>query len=119
MSSVQYIAPAWLIGSKIKEARKECGMSQSQLAKQMGVTPQMVSKWETGKSIPKYETISKLAECFHTDVAHIIGFNDVFPDAEIIQHYNALNPTGKAEAVKRVEELTHIEKYVIKEEPSK
>ena len=118
MSSVQYIAPAWLIGSKIKEARKECGMSQSQLAKQMGVTPQMVSKWETGKSIPKYETISKLAECFHTDVAHIIGFHDVFPDAEIIQHYNALNPTGKAEAVKRVEELTHIDKYT-KKEPSK
>ena len=41
------------------------------------------------------------------------------PDSLLMQYYNALNPTGKAEAVTRVEELTHIEKYVIKEEPSK
>ena len=40
------------------------------------------------------------------------------PDSELIQHYNDLNPTGKAEAIKRVEELTHIDKYT-KKEPSK
>lgn len=39
------------------------------------------------------------------------------PDSLLLQYYDELNPTGKAEAIKRVEELTHIEKYTTKEPP--
>lgn len=34
---------------------------------------------------------------------------------DLLSHYNKLNSTGKNEAVKRVEELTHIKKYTVKE----
>lgn len=118
-NTIQYVIPAWVVGMKIKEARKAYGFSQAQLAKKMNVTPQMVSKWETGKSTPKYETLEKIAACFDSDVPNLIGISgDFHRRAPIMEYYNTLNATGKAEATKRVEELTHIDKYT-KKEPSK
>lgn len=38
------------IGQKINELRKRYKMTQDELAQQMGVSPQAVSKWETDLS---------------------------------------------------------------------
>lgn len=60
------------------------------------------------------EVIDRLVSAIHKDNPSLYR---TAPDSLLMQHYNALNPTGKAEAVKRVEELTHIEKYTTKEPP--
>ena len=39
-------------GKYIAEKRKQMGMTQKQLAEQVGITDKAVSKWERGKSIP-------------------------------------------------------------------
>ena len=38
------------LGEKIKEHRKQAGLSQEQLAEQLGVSRQAISKWESGVS---------------------------------------------------------------------
>ena len=38
------------IGSRMMQARKKAGFTQEELAEQVGVTPQAVSKWENGVS---------------------------------------------------------------------
>ena len=38
------------LGKNIKYARKKLGLTQEELAAQIGVTPQAVSKWEKGVS---------------------------------------------------------------------
>ena len=38
------------LGEKIKERRKQAGLSQEQLAEQLGVSRQAISKWESGVS---------------------------------------------------------------------
>ena len=43
------------IGDRIKELRKEKGMTQKELANAMGVTASMIGQYETGIRIPKYE----------------------------------------------------------------
>lgn len=60
------------------------------------------------------EVIDRLVNAIQKDNPNLYR---TAPDSLLLQYYDALNPTGKAEAVKRVEELTHIEKYTTKEPP--
>ena len=43
------------IGTKITAARRQCGMTQSELADKMCVTRQTVSRWEAGTALPDVE----------------------------------------------------------------
>ena len=40
------------IGDKISEYRQNKGLTQEELAGKIGVTPQALSKWERGQSLP-------------------------------------------------------------------
>ncbi len=57
-----------ILGEKIRELRKMRGMSQEQLAEQMDVSRQSVSKWENGAAEPSHEKMAKLAEVFGVSV---------------------------------------------------
>lgn len=49
-------------GNRLKEARNFCRLSITELASQIGVTKQMISKYETGKSEPSSETMFKIIQ---------------------------------------------------------
>ena len=44
-----------ILADKIMNLRKKCGWSQEDLADQLGISRQSVSKWESGMSIPDLE----------------------------------------------------------------
>ncbi|MCM1333883.1 MAG: helix-turn-helix domain-containing protein [Bacteroides sp.] len=46
---------------KLKNIRKQAGMSQEQLAEKIGVSRQAVTKWETGTGIPDIENIKSIS----------------------------------------------------------
>ncbi len=51
------------LAEKLKDARKNAGLTQTELAEKLCVSRQAITKWETGKGIPDVEnlrTISKL-----------------------------------------------------------
>ena len=50
------------MGKRISELRKNKGMTQEQLAQQVGVTAQAVSKWENDLSCPDISILPQLAE---------------------------------------------------------
>ena len=50
------------MGELIKKQRIEKGLSQSNLAEQIGITRQSISKWETNTSRPDYENLISLCE---------------------------------------------------------
>lgn len=60
-----------MIGSNIKRARKRMMLSQSELARLVGVSPQSVQQWETGVTQPKRNRIAKLAICLHSSSEEI------------------------------------------------
>lgn len=60
------------IGSRIKDLRNEKNMTQEQLAQQLHVTRQAVSSWETGKTQPDIETLTKLASAFGVSAEELI-----------------------------------------------
>lgn len=52
------------LGEKIQQLRKATGISQEQLAEQLGVSRQSVSKWELDDAIPETSKIVLLSELF-------------------------------------------------------
>ena len=47
------------IGENIKKIRRQCGYTQADLGKALGVSAVMISQWERGERNPKAENIKK------------------------------------------------------------
>lgn len=60
------------MGGMIASLRREKGMTQADLAKQMGVTDKAVSKWERDLSCPDVQTLPKLAEVLGISVEELL-----------------------------------------------
>ena len=54
-------------GRLIAELRTKNNMTQEQLAAELFVSRDLVSKWETGKRRPNYQTIQKIAILFSVE----------------------------------------------------
>lgn len=68
---------------KIKKLRKEKDMTQEQLAEYMGVSPQAVSRWETGATCPDIFALPALAELFGITVDGLLGVDEKEKQKEI------------------------------------
>lgn len=60
------------LGKRIAELRKKNGITQDQLAEEMGVSGQAVSKWENDISCPDISALPKLADYFHVTVDELL-----------------------------------------------
>lgn len=60
-------------GQLIKEARKEAGMTQAELADKLGIPYQSVSQWERNTRKPKPETIYRIAQAIGVDFLDLLG----------------------------------------------
>lgn len=68
---------------KIKKLRKEKDMTQEQLAEYMAVSPQAVSRWETGATCPDIFALPALAELFGITVDELLGVDEKEKQKEI------------------------------------
>lgn len=57
---------------KLKQIRKNEGLSQEQLAEKIGVSRQAITKWETGKGLPDIENMVIIAEIFKTTLDELL-----------------------------------------------
>lgn len=56
----------------LQQIRKRVGVSQKELADQLGVFQSAVSQWETGKAIPRGATLLRLAEILGCTVDELL-----------------------------------------------
>ena len=61
------------LGNNIKYARKKLGLTQEELAAQIGVTPQAISKWEKGTGMPDISMIVPLAQTLSVSTDTLFG----------------------------------------------
>ena len=59
------------LGDRIVELRTIAGMSQLELSRQMEVSRQAVSKWESDQSSPDASNLIRLAEVLDTDIEYL------------------------------------------------
>lgn len=60
-------------GQQLQSMRKEKGLSQDTLAKQLFVTRQSVSQWENDKAMPSVDLLVKLSRIFDISVDRLLG----------------------------------------------
>lgn len=56
------------LGKKIRQLRFRAGLTQEQLAERLNLSPQSVSKWETGAAMPDITALPLLAEIFGVSI---------------------------------------------------
>lgn len=62
-----------MIGERLKELRKLNNLSQEQVAKELNITRQAISKWETDKTMPDIENIILLSKLYNVSLESIMG----------------------------------------------
>ena len=72
------------IGEKIKERSKALNLTQKDLADALHISDRLVSKWETGESVPLLEYIQPLSEVLKTSERVLMGI-DAEPTADTEQ----------------------------------
>ena len=99
-----------MICDKIRTLRDTCGLSQSALAKKIGVTRSAVNAWEMGLSIPTAQYIVAMAQLFHISTDYLLGLQN---SQAIYQEESFLLPVmvdvlDIVIVLQRVNELLHI-----------
>ena len=61
---------------RLKELRKERGISQVEIAKILNMSKMAVSHWEKGNSEPSIEQLKVLAQFFDVSIDYLVGFID-------------------------------------------
>ena len=63
-------------GNFLFQLREQKGMTQADLAKQLGITRSSVNAWEMGISVPSTQYIVEIANLFKVSTDYILGVDD-------------------------------------------
>ncbi len=74
------------IGDRIYSLRKKLGLSQEEFANRIGVTRQVVSKWEMNQVIPLTDKLEKISEEFNISYDEILRDMDSKKKNNIIKY---------------------------------
>ena len=65
-----------MVADKIKFLREQLGLTQSDLAKKLGITRSSVNAWEMGISVPSTQYVVELAGIFKVSTDYLLGVQD-------------------------------------------
>lgn len=65
------------ISEKILKLRKANNLTQEQLAEQLQVSRQAVSKWESGQAIPESDKLPALSDLFHVTIDYLLRPSEI------------------------------------------
>ncbi len=64
------------VGRKITFYRKQKNLSQDELAEEMYVSRQLISKWENGTGVPKIDHVIDLCTILEVDFEELLCLNE-------------------------------------------
>ncbi len=76
------------LGEKIKEARKNAGLSQEQFAEKMNVSRSAVAKWETDKGIPDISNLKVMSKLLNVSIDHLLDDGETPEFGEMTEPVN-------------------------------
>lgn len=62
--------------NRLESLRKAYNLTQTQLAKKLGLTKQTVSNWENDNILPSIDTLIQVCDFFNVSTDYILGRDD-------------------------------------------
>lgn len=85
-----------ITGDRLRELRKEKGLSIVELSKATGLTRQAISNYETGIRMPRPEPLEILTDFFNVDTDYVLGRSDT----KNVLNFNGIYESGWNDAMK-------------------
>lgn len=76
------------LADKLKEARKNAGLTQVELAEKLCVSRQAITKWESGKGIPDVENLKMISKVLNVSIDFLLDDEDVIDKTVIKEQIN-------------------------------
>lgn len=100
----------------LKKLREEHNITQVKLSTDLGVSQELISRYEVGSSFPQPQMLIKLANYFNCSVDYLLGVTDIktpikninkddIEISDIIVKYNSLSDENKKHLVSYLEHL--------------
>lgn len=90
------------VGSLIKTARNNCGMTQEQLAEAVDVTPAFIGHIERGSKSLSLTTLVRISKTLNLSMDYLLSDGAVSPDEKLLNDFSQLmygKPVKTREAV--------------------
>ncbi|MCH2197108.1 helix-turn-helix transcriptional regulator [Kordia sp.] len=81
-------------GKRLRDCRKEKGLSQNEVAKLLNTNHSVIGKYERDDVNPSIDAVKRLAELLDTTVAYLVGEADtdeLFKDADMLRRLKDIN----------------------------
>lgn len=82
------------LADKLKEARKNAGLTQIELAEKLCVSRQAVTKWETGNGMPDVENLRILSKVLNVNIDFLLDDEEIL-DKTVIKEQICLDDYPK------------------------
>ena len=66
-----------IIKKRLCEELKNCPLTKAEMAKRVGVSPEMITQYMTTKKLPKLETFAKLCKELDLSATYILDLKDI------------------------------------------
>ena len=76
------------LADKLKEARKNAGFTQIELAEKLCVSRQAVTKWESGKGIPDVDNLRMIAKVLNVSIDFLLDDDEMLDKTVIKEQIN-------------------------------
>ena len=62
-----------IMAQRLKDFRKQQGLTQSEVAKKLCISQQAYASYETATKEPKIDTLKRLADLYKTSIDYLVG----------------------------------------------
>lgn len=112
------------LGEKLKEARKQAGLSQEQLSEKLGISRSAVAKWETDKGMPDIDNLKILSQLLGVSIDYLVDNGEKLDKAIIkekidLSQYEGSRRVKKDKAVREKYPTAIIHSLLSKEKLTK
>ena len=98
------------LADKLKEARKNAGLTQTELAEKLCVSRQAITKWETGKGIPDVDNLRTISKVLNVSIDFLLDEEETL-DKTVIKEKICLEDYVKEGKLRNKKDAVVYEKY--------